>query len=65
MNKLDELKNVIEDMQVDYLKFFEKGINSSASKLRKKLQVLRKLAQDLRVEIQNVKTQRKTKTENQ
>ena len=57
-NKLDslydELQNVINDNQSDVTKFVE-GNNSAGTRVRKAMQVVKQLAQDVRVEVQEQK----------
>jgi len=57
-NKLDdlydELQNVINDGQSDVTKFIE-GNNSAGTRVRKAMQTIKSLAQDIRVEVQDQK----------
>ena len=57
-NKLDslydELQNVINDNQSDVTKFVE-GNNSAGTRVRKAMQAVKSLAQDIRVEVQEQK----------
>jgi len=57
-NKLDslydELQNVINDNQNDVTKFVE-GNNSAGTRVRKAMQTVKSLAQEVRVEIQDQK----------
>ena len=50
----DELQNVINDCQTDVTKFVE-GNNSAGTRVRKAMQVVKGLAQDVRVEVQEQK----------
>ena len=50
----DELQNVIDDCQADVTKFIE-GNNSAGTRVRKAMQVIKSLAQDIRLEVQNQK----------
>ena len=50
----DELQNVINDCQADVTKFVE-GNNSAGTRVRKAMQVVKQLAQDVRVEVQEQK----------
>ena len=50
----DELQNVINDCQADVTKFVE-GNNSAGTRVRKAMQVVKQLAQDIRVEVQEQK----------
>ena len=57
-NKLDslydKLQNVINDTQNDVTKFVE-GNNSAGTRVRKAMQTVKSLAQEVRVEVQDQK----------
>ena len=57
-NKLDELfdtlQNEINDSQSDVTKFVE-GNNSAGTRVRKAMQIVKALAQEVRVEVQDQK----------
>ena len=53
-NTFDELQNAINDCQTDVTKFVE-GNNSAGTRVRKAMQVVKQLAQDVRVEVQEQK----------
>ena len=57
-NKLDslfdDLQDVINDCQTDVIKFIE-GNNSAGTRVRKAMQAIKSLAQEVRVEVQNQK----------
>ena len=50
----DNLQDVINDCQADVTKFIE-GNNSAGTRVRKAMQVVKQLAQDVRVEVQEQK----------
>ena len=50
----DELQNVINDCQADVTKFVE-GNNSAGTRVRKAMQEVKRLAQDVRIEVQDQK----------
>jgi len=50
----DELQNAINDCQADVTKFVE-GNNSAGTRVRKAMQVIKGLAQDVRKEVQEQK----------
>ena len=50
----DELQDAINDCQTDVTKFIE-GNNSAGTRVRKAMQVVKQLAQDIRVEVQDQK----------
>tara|TARA_R100000353_G_scaffold74452_1_gene56777 strand:- start:283 stop:477 length:195 start_codon:yes stop_codon:yes gene_type:complete len=57
-NKLDslydELQNVVNDCQSDVTKFVD-GNNSAGTRVRKAMQTVKRIAQDVRVEVQDQK----------
>ena len=53
-NTFDELQNAINDCQSDVTKFVE-GNNSAGTRVRKAMQAVKQLAQDVRVEVQDQK----------
>ena len=53
-NTFDDLQNAINDCQADVTKFVE-GNNSAGTRVRKAMQVVKQLAQDVRVEVQDQK----------
>jgi hypothetical protein len=55
MSKYDYLKNILAGMEPDIIKFYEKGNHAAGTRIRKQLQDLKRAANDMRVEIQNVK----------
>ena len=50
----DELQNAINDCQADVTKFVE-GNNSAGTRVRKAMQTVKSLAQNVRVEVQEQK----------
>ena len=50
----DELQNAINDCQADVIKFVE-GNNSAGTRVRKAMQTVKSLAQNVRVEVQEQK----------
>lgn len=57
MSRLNEVKNLMTGLEEDLVKFYDKGNKAAGTRARKQLQDLKKLAQDIRVEIQNIKNQ--------
>jgi len=53
-NAFDELQDAINDCQSDVSKFIE-GNNSAGTRVRKAMQIVKQLAQDIRVEVQEQK----------
>ena len=50
----DELQDAINDCQADVTKFIE-GNNSAGTRVRKAMQVVKQLAQNIRLEVQDQK----------
>ncbi len=59
MEKFTKLQETLDGMKVDLEKFYEKNQNAAGTRLRKELNNLRKLAADIRKEIQDIRIARK------
>lgn len=55
MARFDELKEFVESMERDFNQFYDKGNKAAGTRVRKGMQELKKMAQDIRVEIQDKK----------
>jgi hypothetical protein len=55
----DDLLNAVKNLESDFQKFYDKGQAAAGTRVRKGLSDLRKLAQDVRKDIQDTKLQRK------
>lgn len=53
-NTFDQLQDVVNDCQTDIIKFVE-GNNSAGTRVRKAMQAIKQLAQDVRIEVQDQK----------
>ena len=53
-NLFDDLQNVINDCQTDVTKFVD-GNNSAGTRIRKAMQAVKSLAQEVRIEVQDQK----------
>jgi hypothetical protein len=60
MEKFSQLQAILDGMKVDLEKFYNKSQNAAGTRLRKELNNLRKLAADIRKDIQDLRTKRKT-----
>ncbi len=56
MARFDDLKEFVESMERDFSQFYEKGNKAAGTRVRKGMQDLKKMAQDIRVEIQDKKS---------
>ncbi len=55
MEKFEQIKALLEGVQNDVDKFYSKGNSSAGTRVRQAMQDLKKLAQDLRIDIQEKK----------
>lgn len=55
MARYDDLKDFVESMERDFSQFYAKGNKAAGTRVRKGMQDLKKMAQDIRVEIQDKK----------
>lgn len=58
MEKFEQIKTLIEQTQGDIDKFFGKGNSSAGTRVRQAMQELKKLAQEVRIEVQEAKTKK-------
>ena len=64
MEKINELKGMLDAMSKDLEKFYSKGQNSAGTRLRKALNEVTKKAQEIRNDIQGIRQQRKSEGSN-
>ncbi|MBN8826929.1 MULTISPECIES: histone H1 [unclassified Spirosoma] len=55
MARFDEVKNLVMSLESDFEKFYEKNNQAAGTRVRKGMQDLKTLAQDIRAEVQNTK----------
>lgn len=55
MNRFPEVKELIDSLEEDMDKFYNKNNKTAGTRARKTLQELKKLAQEIRVDIQEQK----------
>lgn len=55
MSRIDDLKSLVDSTVEEMEKFYDKGNKAAGTRARKGLQDLKKLAQDIRLEIQEKK----------
>jgi len=56
MKRFEELQNLVNGLEVDFEKFYDKGNNAAGTRVRKGMQEMKNLAQDIRKEVQDQKT---------
>ncbi|MBT8385827.1 MAG: histone H1 [Ignavibacteria bacterium] len=59
MEKFNELVQYVQSLETDFHKFYEKGQAAAGTRVRKGLSELRKICQDVRKNVQDVKAERK------
>jgi hypothetical protein len=57
MARYDELKQFVDGLERDFAQFYDKGNKAAGTRVRKAMQDLKKMAQDIRVEVQEKKTE--------
>lgn len=55
MARFDEVKNLVLSLEGDFEKFYEKNNQAAGTRVRKGMQDLKTLAQEIRSEVQNTK----------
>ena len=57
MSRVNDLKGLVDSISDEMEKFYDKGNKAAGTRARKGLQDLKKLAQDIRLEIQEKKNE--------
>jgi hypothetical protein len=57
MKRFEELKNLVMGLEGDFEKFYDKKNNAAGTRVRKGMQELKNLAQEIRVQVQEAKNQ--------
>ncbi len=55
MSKFADLKSFVDGLEDDFGKFYDKGNKAAGTRVRKAMQEVKGMAQDIRVEVQNMK----------
>lgn len=55
MERYGQVRGLIESLEGDFEKFYDKGNQAAGTRVRKGMQELKNLAQDIRVEVQTIK----------
>jgi hypothetical protein len=55
MKRFEELKNLVMSLESDFDKFYDKSNNAAGTRVRKGMQELKNLAQEIRIEVQEAK----------
>ncbi|MDA0196360.1 MAG: histone H1 [Bacteroidetes bacterium] len=55
MKRFNQVKDLVMSLEVDFEKFYDKKNQAAGTRVRKGMQELKNLAQEIRVEVQNKK----------
>jgi hypothetical protein len=55
MNRFNELKDLVMSLEGDFEKFYDKSNQAAGTRVRKGMQDLKNLAQDIRLKVQDQK----------
>ncbi|MBS9523134.1 histone H1 [Litoribacter ruber] len=55
MNRFNEIKDLVMGMEADFEKFYDKKNQAAGTRVRKGMQDLKNIAQDIRKEVQDIK----------
>jgi len=55
MNRFSEIKDLVTALEGDFEKFYDKKNQAAGTRVRKGMQDLKNLAQDIRKEVQDIK----------
>ncbi|MFY0606846.1 MAG: histone H1 [Cyclobacteriaceae bacterium] len=55
MKRFEQLKEMIDALEADFAKFYDKENSAAGTRVRKGMQEMKNLAQEIRIEVQNMK----------
>ena len=55
MSRFTELRDLLDSFEKDFVKFYEKGNKSAGTRVRKDMNELKRKAQEIRKEVQDMK----------
>ncbi|MCC5915009.1 MAG: histone H1 [Balneolaceae bacterium] len=55
MDRIEQVRSMVAELEDDMNKFYEKGNKAAGTRARKQLQELKKVSQEIRLEIQDMK----------
>lgn len=55
MSRFNDLKNLVDSLESDFDKFYDKKNNAAGTRVRKGMQEMKNLAQTIRLEVQDEK----------
>lgn len=57
MKRFEQLKEMLTSLEDDFSKFYDKGNQAAGTRVRKGMQDLKNLSQEIRIEVQNMKNE--------
>lgn len=57
MKRFEEIRDLILGLEGDFAKFYDKGNQAAGTRVRKGMQDLKNIAQDIRKEVQDIKNE--------
>jgi hypothetical protein len=57
MKRFEQLKNLVMSLEDDFEKFYDKKNQAAGTRVRKGMQDLKNMSQEIRVEVQDIKNQ--------
>ena len=54
-NRFEDVQNLLDEVKEDFAKFYEKDNQAAGTRVRKQMQALKVLAQEIRTEVQDIK----------
>ena len=57
MNRFQQLNDLVASLEGDFAKFYDKNNKAAGTRVRKGMQELKNLAQEIRVEVQGMKNE--------
>lgn len=62
-NRFNEIKDLVMSLEGDFDKFYDKNNQAAGTRVRKGMQELKELAQDIRGEVQKIKNEQAAASE--
>ncbi len=63
MKRFEQLKDLVMNLEDDFAKFYDKDVQAAGTRVRKGMQDLKTLAQDIRLEVQDMKNAKEKEAE--
>jgi hypothetical protein len=57
MKRFEQVRNLVASLEADFEKFYDKHNQAAGTRVRKGMQELKNIAQEIRIEVQNKKNE--------